>query len=237
NEDACGHWRSERHLCCVMADGAGGHGGGDVASKLVVRQVLTDFMAAAADTPQRLHDLLVEANRNVRRHSTPGTVQAHMHTTAVVLVIDFIERRALWAHAGDSRLYRFSGDRIEARTSDHSLVQSLVDAGMLAEADLRTHPKRSELRSALGIEEDELEIGVTAAAIDVLPGDVFLLCTDGLWEHIESAAMEQLLARAPTPVDWLAALATEVRRNTVSRPKHDNYSALAVWVTEDGPPA
>jgi serine/threonine protein phosphatase PrpC len=237
NEDACGHWRSERHLCCVMADGAGGHGGGDVASKLVVRQVLTDFMHSPADTPQRLHALLVEANRNVRRHSTPGTVQAHMHTTAVVLVVDFVERRALWAHAGDSRLYRFSGGRIETRTTDHSLVQTLVDAGMLAESDLRTHPKRSELRSALGIEEDELEIGVTAAAVDVLPGDAFLLCTDGLWEHMESVAMERLLAASATPAEWVAALSAEVRRNTVSRPKHDNYSALAVWVTDGASPA
>ena len=58
NEDACGHWHSESHLGCVVADGAGGHGGGDVASKLVVRQVLTDFMHSPADTPQRLHALL-----------------------------------------------------------------------------------------------------------------------------------------------------------------------------------
>ena len=120
---------------------------------------------------------------------------------------------------------------------DRPLVRFLLDAGMLAESDLRTHPKRSELRSALGIEEDELEIGVTAAAVDVLPGDAFLLCTDGLWEHMEGTAMERLLAASATPAEWVAALSAEVRRNTVSRPKHDNYSALAVWVTDGASPA
>src|ERR1700710_799798 len=100
NEDACGHWTSQRHLCCVMADGAGGHGGGDVASKLAVREALTAFADHPANTPALLQELLRRLNRSVREHSIPGTVQAHMHTTAVVLVIDFIDHHALWAHAG-----------------------------------------------------------------------------------------------------------------------------------------
>jgi serine/threonine protein phosphatase PrpC len=247
NEDACAHWSSQRHLCCVLADGAGGHGGGDVASKLAVRQMLTDFAAQAADSPNlpassassvsfasptspvSLEALVRGANRSIRQHSVPGTPQADMHTTAVLLVIDRERHLAGWSHAGDSRLYWFRDGRILQRTRDHSLVQSLVDAGLIAEADIRSHPKRSELRSALGIAEDELEID-TAPTAAIEPNDAFLLCTDGLWEHVDETAMQDLLSRSSTAQAWTKALASEVERNTAAMPRHDNYTALAVWV-------
>src|SRR5215470_10366565 len=68
NEDACGHWHSERHLCCVVADGAGGHGGGDIASRLAVRHVIEQFAAAPLDSPDEVTDLLVDTNATVLRH-------------------------------------------------------------------------------------------------------------------------------------------------------------------------
>ena len=62
NEDACGHWNSDRHLCCVMADGAGGHGGGDIASKLAVQHLLNRFATQPASTPEAAHDLITGTN-------------------------------------------------------------------------------------------------------------------------------------------------------------------------------
>jgi len=229
NEDACGHWHSERYLCCVLADGAGGHGGGDVASRLAVQELIARFSQAPAQDGAALGLLLREANDALIGQRTPGTSRADMHSTVVCLVVDFVAHRAHWSHAGDSRMYWFRAGRLLARTRDHSLVQSLVDAGMLAENDIRTHPKRSELRSALGIAGDLLEVSSTDGGERVLGGDVFLLCTDGLWEYVGDETLEQLLAAAQTPRGWLDTLAAEVKRAASHKTSHDNFSALVVW--------
>lgn len=232
NEDACGHWHSDRDLYCVLADGAGGHGGGDIASRLAVSEVIQRLSHAPTHGGPELQHLLREANEAVIAAREPGTASAHMHSTVVCLVIDFVAQQAHWAHAGDSRLYWFRNGRILTQTRDHSMVQSLVDAGMLPPAELRSHPKRSELRSALGTEAHELQVADSGEPQAVQAGDVFLLCTDGLWEHIDEPVMEQLLQQAPTPDDWLAGLEREVLNATRERPKHDNFTALTVWTRE-----
>lgn len=229
NEDACGHWNSDRHLCCVMADGAGGHGGGDIASKLAVQSLLNGFAAQPAETPAAAHDLVLRANHAILDHRADGAAQRHMHTTVVMLAIDLHDHTALWAHAGDSRLYWFRNGSIVTRTRDHSLVQALADSGLIRPEDMRTHPKRSELRSALGTPDEQLEISACEQALAIEPGDVFLLCTDGLWEYVDDAALEQTLAGASAPQAWLDALEATVLRNAAHKPSHDNYSALTIW--------
>jgi serine/threonine protein phosphatase PrpC len=89
---------------------------------------------------QRLALLLRQTNQAVLQGRVPGTEQADMHTTAVCLVIDFLDGRADWVHAGDSRLYWFRDGRVVERTRDHSLVGSLVDAGLLREDESRAPP-------------------------------------------------------------------------------------------------
>ena len=229
NEDACGHWHSERQLCCVLADGAGGHGGGDVASRLAVRHVLDAFSAGAIEDGDGLAAVVREANRALLAGRALDVRCASMHTTIVCLVIDYVAHSAEWAHAGDSRLYRFSSGRLAERTRDHSLVQSLVDAGLLTEAGMRTHAKRSELRSALGVTETELEVSSGAAPGPIDPGDAFLLCSDGVWEHVDEAALETLLRRAASPDAWLHAIEAAVGEATRGRRSHDNFTAIAVW--------
>ena len=235
NEDACGHWHSDEHLCCVVADGAGGHGGGDVASKLAVRHIIANYAEQPVATAQAIHDLIAEANREVIAHRADAVAQAHMHSTVVALFIDLQANSAGWGHCGDSRLYAFRGGRIEARTRDHSLVQSLVDGGMLAPGKMSSHPQRSELLSALGVAADELQIGVAAGQWTLAAGDVFLLCTDGVWEYVEDALIEQALADAASPHAWLEALEQCVLRAAADKPGHDNFSALTVWVGAAAP--
>ena len=229
NEDACGHWHSPTQLCCVLADGAGGHGGGDVASRLAVQELIGRFASVPSQDATALGSLVRETNAALIGQRVPGTARADMHSTVVCLVVDFVAHRAHWAHAGDSRLYWFRAGRLLERTRDHSLVQSLVDAGMLAEADMRSHPKRSELRSALGIAPDVLEVSSADGSRAVEAGDVFLLCTDGLWEYVEDRALERTLAASPTPRAWLDTLADEVMRSAAHKTSHDNFSALVVW--------
>jgi PPM family protein phosphatase len=231
NEDACGHWHSDTRLCCVVADGAGGMGGGAVASKLVVRHIIEQASQAPLSRVDEVHDLIVDSNAQVRRHQreTPG--HERMHTTVVALFVDLARAEALWGHAGDSRLYLFRGDQMLSHTRDHSMVQSLVDAGVLDETQTRTHPKRSELQSALGTAPEHLMVGTATRPWPLQAGDAFLLCTDGLWEFVDEAEMAASLARAADPQDWLTQLEALVLRHARERGavQHDNFSAIGVW--------
>lgn len=237
NEDACGHWHSGTQLCCVVADGAGGHGGGDIASRLAVKYLIERCAGLPTVTPQDVAGLIVDTNHEILRNSIQGTVQQDMHTTVVALFVDLARGRACWGHSGDSRLYLFRGGEKAARTRDHSLVQSLVDAGMLAPEGMRTHPQRSELLSALGTQDDELQVGVSEAEWPIQAGDVFLMCTDGLWEYVEDDDLLASLAQAGDPNSWLAALEALVLRNAAHKPRHDNFSALTVWIRASTPAA
>ena len=231
NEDACGHWHSDDHLCCVVADGAGGHGGGDIASKLAVSHILDQTSAAPLASVQDVHDLLLDTNANVRRHRADGEAQRHMHSTVVALFIDLQQAQALWGHAGDSRLYLFRDGQMLAHTRDHSLVQSLVEAGLLTPDQTRTHPRRSELQSALGTDPAQFMLSTASRPWTLKAGDVFLMCTDGLWEYVNEAEMCASLTRAANPQAWLEQLEQLVLRHAAEAGKvqHDNFSAIGVW--------
>lgn len=229
NEDACGHTHTVDTLCCVLADGAGGHGGGDTASQLAVQLLLQDFMAHPPASGTELEALLRATNQAVIDARVPGTATAQMHSTVVVLLLDFVGQRALWAHAGDSRLYWLRGGRIVARSRDHSVVQALVDAGLVDLSELREHPRRSELTSALGVVDEQMTVDVSGQAQPVQPGDVFLLCSDGLWEHVDDTQIEAALDAAATPQDWLSTLEQAVVAAGAKVTHQDNFTALAVW--------
>lgn len=233
NEDACGHWHSERYLCCVLADGAGGHGGGDVASKLAVSHVLQGYAARPAHHPQLLEALLLDTNRELLAQRAANPQLRNMHSTVVVLSIDLQERHALWGHCGDSRFYAFRDGQLQQRTRDHSLVQSLMDAGLLDEAGARSHPKRSELYSALGTQGSDLQISVSQAPWPLAGREALMLCTDGLWEWVPDGEIAAALATAPDPQAWLNDLGERVRLAAVDAPRHDNYTALALWLGAD----
>ena len=232
NEDACGHWHSDQHLCCVVADGAGGHGGGDKASKIAVQFILAAFATSSQVSAEAMRRNIVETNRSIIQHRADDRALQNMHSTVVALVVDLAGNTANWGHCGDSRLYVFRGGRIAARTRDHSLVQSLVDGGMLAAADMRSHPQRSELLSALGVGEEDLQVSVSTQSWRVEAGDVFLLCTDGLWEYVEDDQLEAALAQAQGAQTWLRDLEQRVLRAASHKPRHDNFTALAIWVGE-----
>ena len=229
NEDACGHWHSGRQLCCVLADGAGGHGGGDIASRLAVQELIGRFSQHPTERATELDHLLRVTNDVLISQREAGTSRQDMHSTVVCLVLDFAEHRAHWAHAGDSRMYWFRQGKVLDRTRDHSLVQGLVDSGVLQANQINNHPKRSELRSALGIAADLLEVSAGDSAEAVQAGDVFLLCTDGLWEYLADSVLESTLASASTPGAWINTLAAEVHRAASGKTSHDNFSAVTVW--------
>lgn len=227
NEDACGYWTSDALSCWVIADGAGGHGGGDVASKIVVGAILQEVAKKADVSGPGMVQLLRHANDTVVSRQRADPALRDMRATAAVLLIDQVADKALWGHVGDSRVYCLRRGVVVAQTRDHSLVQSAIDSGVMLQASLRTHRNRNMLFSALG-SEDGFEPDVVGHALPLEHDDVFLLCSDGLWEYVEERAMESTLAAAKSSKHWLALMEAELLRK--AKAGHDNYTAVAVWI-------
>lgn len=227
NEDACGVWPSEATgACyCVVSDGAGGHGGGDVASKLVVERVLGWFQQRPEVSGEAIAAALAAANQAVMDLQKRDERLADMRATAVVLAVDTQRMLACWGHLGDSRLYCFRGKRIIVQTRDHSVVQTMVDAGFVEPAELRNNARRNALLAALG-QEEGFGPNVEGELQAIQAGDVFLLCTDGLWQCVAENEMERVLELAATPEQWLYGLENAVLAQAPEG--HDNYSAIAV---------
>jgi PPM family protein phosphatase len=226
NEDVHGHWSDGQYIACLVADGAGGHGGGDVAAGIARTTILEAFSSYPEISVTALQALLLKANEAVVARQQEGTKLAGMRTTVVLAVMDLHREELMWVHCGDSRAYLFRDGKVIARTTDHSLVQQMVATGMIDDEGARLHPQRNLLLSALGGGEGELEITVSEP-MHILPGDVLLLCSDGVWEPVGDALFEEMLKKAPSPRTWLQQLDESVRAN--AKPGHDNYTALTLW--------
>jgi serine/threonine protein phosphatase PrpC len=232
NEDACGYWTSEEGCCWVVSDGAGGHGSGDVAARLVVSTVLDLFAPKPSVEPDDALGLLQAANDAVVSEKGNGRTTDDMHATAVVLLIDRHGGKAVWGHVGDTRIYLFRHGEIVYQTRDHSVVQNMIDAGYGSADMIRTHPKRSLLTSAIG-SSGAIALTVTSEPTPLTSGDVFLLCTDGWWEHLAETEMEDLLDGASSAAEWLGMMRRLIRQRAPS--ENDNYTALCVTVSDQVP--
>jgi PPM family protein phosphatase len=231
NEDAFGQWRHASLFAGVVADGAGGHGGGDTASRIAVDAVLAELTRVARAggelTGPNLLRVLLRANDAIIDAQEHDSALAHMRSTALVLGIDEAAGLASWAHCGDTRLYCFRRGATVVQTQDHSLVQSMIDANLIEPCDVRGHPRRNVLFSALGT-ADDLSISSSGDPFPIAEGDAFLLCTDGFWEYVDETTMIDAIHHAQTPAQWLDAMVARLRET--ARPNHDNFTASAVWI-------
>ena len=221
NEDAFGYWEGNGSLVAVLCDGAGGHGGGQAASRLAVTRVLDAFAPRPEVSPSALRWLVLGANDAVLAQQVAGTPTADMRTTIVVLLVDLHTGAALWAHAGDSRLYRWHQGRLLGHTRDQTLERRLRDAGLCAN-DAAT----GQLTSALG-SADGLDLEMLPAPHQLAEGDALLLCSDGLWSALDEATMAASVGGCPDVRAWIDRLGVAVLR--ADHGDQDNYSALAVW--------
>jgi serine/threonine protein phosphatase PrpC len=230
NQDTIGRVEQDGMACFVVSDGAGGHAGGEIASKLVVDAVVEKFTAESAFGARALLAYVGHAVASVARGKLQ-TLQHHdMSATVAALLVDAGNGLAVWAHLGDTRIYLFRAGRLHAVSKDHSLTQQLIDAGYARADQLREHPQRNILYAAIGAEGDT-PVASSGEPLALQPGDAFLLCTDGLWEWVREADMAQALAAAADVSAWLDALCALARANVAAADKqHDNFSAYAVLV-------
>lgn len=228
NQDRCGTIKGTGGIhAWLVADGLGGHAGGEIAAELAVTAVLDALRQAPAVSPQALTEAIEAAHRQLQARRAENPRFGAMATTLVVLVAD--PAQAVWAHLGDSRLYRFRDGRLVFQTRDHSVPQVLADAGEIPHRAIRRHEDRAKLLRALDGQPPRPTLLPEPAA--VRPGDAFLLCSDGFWDYVTETAMAVDLAKAATPEAWLAAM--ERRLLGIAPPGHDNYTAIAVWREEE----
>ena len=224
NEDYCGTAMNGKSSCFVLADGLGGHGGGDIASKCAVESVCKLFVESGF-SEHFFSDAFHSAQEAVLEKQEASQATAQMKTTLVIAVIH--EGKTYYSHVGDSRFYYFKNKRYEFRTLDHSVPQMLVLSKQIKESEIRNHPDRNRLMRVLGVkgERPKFEEG---QAVKNSGSQAMLLCTDGFWELIDEKAMEDTLRQSNSPEMWLDRMSAIVRDNGKDL-EMDNYTAIAVF--------
>jgi protein phosphatase len=184
NEDS---YLTEEPLFAV-ADGMGGHRGGEVASQLAVETLEKLFRQGAGELP----DQVQEANRVVFERSSLDRKVAGMGTTLTAALVE--DDRVRLAHVGDSRAYLLRDGELGLLTEDHTLVHRMVSEGEISKEEAQTHPQRSVLTRAIGV---DTVVDVDDETLQVRPGDRLLLCTDGLTSMVSEDQIEEALRSVP----------------------------------------
>jgi len=182
--------RNPGALLAVVADGMGGRTGGRMAADQVISTADSLFQELSEqDTALRdlLESIANEAHTVIRLTAISSEKEPHSTIVALIVKKDY----AIWAHAGDSRVYFFRSGKLVHRTADHTYASKLLAEGKVSQAEVAAHKYKNILVSALGISrEPKLVIGEAA---DLRIGDSFLLCSDGLWAYFEDHELGSLL--------------------------------------------
>jgi serine/threonine protein phosphatase PrpC len=233
-------------LLIVIADGVGGNVGGAVASSLVVnwlaplgagqpvawppggRPAGRPRAPVPGTGPSDLVRVVSGANDRIRAAYTERPRLRSMATTMTAVYAD--GEGLLLAHIGDSRGYQLRAGTLVQLSTDHTLVQAMIDAGDLTVEEARVHPQRSAVYAALHGGEDDLA-GLELLRLDALPGDRLMVCSDGLSDVVRPDRIAQLLAGAATPAEAAAAL----RDAALAGPPTDNITVVVADVREADP--
>jgi PPM family protein phosphatase len=215
-----------RHLY-VVADGMGGHAGGDVASALAVQHLsrLDRAYSSVDEARETLFANILEAGRELT-----STVEEHPELTGMGTTVSAMIRvgsQMVIAHIGDSRIYRLREGVLEQITSDHTFVQRLVDSGRITPEEAAVHPRRSVLMRVLGDVDAEPE--VDTHVVDTQPGDRWLLCSDGLSGYVS----ERDIAETLLTIDDVELVCHKLITQTLSEGAPDNVTVVVVRVAEN----
>ena len=211
----------------LVADGMGGHAGGDVASSLAT-QTVTAVADERFESIDVARDRLVEAVRNSAAELVEA-VREHPDLDGMGTTVSALLRhnnQVVIAHIGDSRIYRFRKGVLEQITTDHTFVQKLVETGRITAEEAMVHPRRNVLMRVLGDFEGSVEID--SAILDTEPGDRWLLCSDGLCGFVPEKSIADVLAAEPDA----AKAATTLIEMTLERGAPDNVTVVIAGVNE-----
>ncbi|MBV8399453.1 MAG: serine/threonine-protein phosphatase [Acetobacteraceae bacterium] len=212
----------------AVADGAGGHDAGDVASAMVATSLgAIPGTLSAEETLAAVRQAVAETDAALREHAAQKDEGSVVASTVVVLIVRQQHFACLWA--GDSRAYLLRDGVLQRVTRDHSLVQELIDVGAIDESGAEHHPRANVITRAVGGgPPDAFELEKTTGQLAV--GDRFLLCTDGLSKVLDDAALEEVL-RNESPEEATARLLKEA----LAREARDNVTVVVMEVVGDGP--
>ena len=223
NEDRMGYCYTRSSGLFALADGMGGHPEGEVASQLALQTLAAlyqrDAKPGLKDPLRFLHDAILAGHHQLLRYATDKALLDTPRTTIVACVLQ--GNAAYWAHCGDSRLYLVRGDKLIARTRDHSYTE-LQDT-MSQVVPIAQRFNRNVLFTCLG--SPGKPVVDTAGPLLMQPGDKVLLCSDGLWGSVTDAVITEQLALRPIS-DAVPELAEQALRNAGA--KSDNVTVLAV---------
>jgi len=231
NEDACGHRETRFGHLCVVCDGMGGHAAGREAAELALSTIFETF-EQAADGPspsQVLRAAIEEASRRVHVMATSEIALGRPGSTVVAILLHAGGTEV--AHIGDSRAYLVHGGLISRVTRDHSIVQELVDHGLLTLDQAARHPDANRITRALGMAPD-VEVDLRPEPVAHAAGDAFVLCSDGLSDLVEDPEILAIVEkeRAEQAAGRLVDLAN-------ARGGHDNITVLVLRAREGVSPA
>jgi protein phosphatase len=210
----------------VVADGMGGHAGGDVASAIALKRVMEADRqyASAADAEFALQSALSAANTMLAE-----TVFEHPELTGMGTTVSAILRsgsQLAIAHIGDSRIYLLRDHVLKQITADHTFVQRLVDSGRITPEEAAVHPRRSVLMRVLGDVDSAPEIDTTV--FDVLPGDRWMLCSDGLSSYVSDDKIAHVLGTIP----GVTEAADRLVKESLDQGAPDNVTVVIVDIDE-----
>jgi serine/threonine protein phosphatase PrpC len=210
----------------AVADGIGGAQAGEIASGLAAAVLRDDSGDGAGDGRARVDRLIQEANRRVYDRQTQDAAVSGMGTT---MTVAFFDGNGVWiGHVGDSRAYLIRDGALEQLTEDHSLVAELVRSGKLSPEEAETHPQRSVVTRALGTDPD---VDVDTFRVDAKPGDLFLLCSDGL---TSMAGDDTILDEIRRNRDDLRGAAKALIRAANRGGGEDNITVVFFEITPEG---
>ena len=210
----------------AVADGMGGHSGGEVASQIACETLGRSF---AEHTVDGLIEAIDRANAAVFRAGADDPELTGMGTTvvALALVTHGDDEVLAIANVGDSRCYRYADGELDQLTTDHSLVADLVREGSLSPEEAAVHPQRNIVTRVLGVYDN---VPVDVFAVDPRHGDRYVLCSDGLFNEVPEEGIADVLRRWPDPSD----AANELVRLAVNGGGRDNVTVVVVDVVDDG---
>lgn len=211
----------------VVADGMGGAQAGEVASKAAADSFDRDLPEGPPE--QFLRETIEEANRRIHELARADSSRAGMGTTITAAIVDAQAEEVGIGHVGDSRAYRLRRGRLERLTRDHSLVEEMRRKGQITDAQAEDHPQRSIITRALG---PEPEVEVDLQTVPAAPGDVFLLCSDGLTTMISEERIAEVLAATGSMREAVRTLVDEAN----GAGGRDNITALAFRVGDAAAP-